>query len=66
MLLFEDVLRRVTEDFDLEDGVVLSLRTSTFDACRGREVIIPESAYVYLWKYLEEVDVAIVEQTQGP
>jgi hypothetical protein len=59
------MLRRVTEDFDLEEDVVLSLRTSKIDACRGREVIIPESAYIYLWKYLDEVDVSIVEQAQG-
>ena len=59
------MLRRVIEDFDLEEDVVLSLRTSTIDVCRGREVIIPESAYDYLWKYLDEVDVDIVEETQG-
>lgn len=64
-LFFEDMLRRVTEDFDLEEDVVLSLRTSTIDACRGREVIIPESAYIYLRKYLDEVDVSIVERAQG-
>ena len=62
------MLRRVVEDFDLEEDVVLSLRTSTIDACRGREVIIPESAYIHLWKYLDEVDVVVVvgERGQGP
>jgi hypothetical protein len=59
------MLRRVAEDFDLEEDVVLSFRTSTFDACRGREVVIPESAYSYLWKFLDEVDVGIVERAQG-
>ena len=59
------MLNRVTEDFDLEENVVLSLRTSTIDGCRGREVEIPESAYTYLWKYLDEVDVSIVERAQG-
>ena len=59
------MLRRVIEDFDLGEDVALSFRTSTIDACRGREVIIPESAYDYLWKYLDEVDVDVVEETQG-
>lgn len=59
------MLRRVAEGFDLEEDVVLSLRTSKISACRGREVVIPESAYIYLWKYLDEVDVSIVERAQG-
>ena len=59
------MLRRVTEDFDLEEDVVLSLRTSKIDACRGREVIIPESAYIHLWKYLDEVEVGILDRVQG-
>ena len=59
------MLRRVAEDFDLDEDVVLSFRTSTIDACRGREVVIPESAYIYLWKYLDEVDVSIVERVKG-
>lgn len=65
ILLFEDILRRVAEGFDLEEDVVLSLRTSTMGICRGREVVIPESAYIYLWKHLDEVDVSIVGRAQG-
>lgn len=56
------MLRRAAEDFELDEDVVLSLRTSTLDACRGREVVIPRSAYSYLWKYLDEVDVVIVKE----
>jgi hypothetical protein len=59
------MLRRIAEYFDLEEDVVLSLRTSTMDICRGREVVIPESAYIHLWKFLDEVDVTIVERAQG-
>jgi len=42
----------------------MSLRTSAIGPCRGREVVIPESAYVYLWKYLDEVDISIAERSQ--
>ena len=61
------MLRRIVEDFDLEleEDVVLSLRTSRINICREREAIIPESAYVHLRKHLDEVDVSIVERTQG-
>ena len=65
ILLFKDMLRRVVEDFDLEEDVLLSFRTSTMDVCRGRKVLIPESAYIYLWKHLNEVDVSIVGRVQG-
>ena len=61
------MLRRIVEYFDLEleENVVLSLQTSRINICREREVVIPESVYIHLWKHLEEVDVSIVERARG-
>jgi len=61
---YQDMLRRIAKHFDLEEDVVITLRTSAIGPCRGRDVEIPESAYVYLWKYLDEVDISIEERAQ--
>lgn len=59
------MLRHIIESFELEEDVVLSLRTSTIDACQGMKVEIGESAYSLLWKFLDTVEVVIVEQVSG-
>lgn len=55
------MLKLVAESFHLEEDVLLSLRTSTIDVFRGKEVEIDESAYVYARPCLGQVDVSIVE-----
>ncbi|KAF8815970.1 hypothetical protein BYT27DRAFT_6482472 [Phlegmacium glaucopus] len=61
---YQNTLRQVIQSFDLDDDVLLSLRTSTIDVCQGEEVEIDESAYRFLWTFLGKIDVSIVEGAQ--
>ncbi|KDR69780.1 hypothetical protein GALMADRAFT_145180 [Galerina marginata CBS 339.88] len=68
---YEDTIRRVTRAFKIAENADILLRISTLDVCKGREVVIDESAYSVMWTALDEITVVIDEieaqnQTQVP
>jgi len=61
---YQDTLRQIIKSFNLDADVCLSLRTSTIDVCRGKEVEIDESAYLLMCKFVDEFVVSVVERAQ--
>jgi len=62
---YEDTIRRVFQAFNIADNTVISLRTSTLDVCKGRDVVIDESAYPLMWTALDQIDVVVEEMVEG-
>lgn len=59
------MVQQIIEGFGLDEDAVVSLGTSGIDVCEGKEVKIHESAYTFIWGFLDKVNVTIVDRAPG-